>query len=82
MTGQAYYCSVSDGRQEAIMQSVTSGGISAILQRFSTVNLKITVGCVLRLRLLVSNHLAVNLLPLPDNRRLRRFLPTDLPDRF
>jgi hypothetical protein len=26
------------------------------------------------------NHLAVNLLRLPDNRRLRRFLPTDLPD--
>jgi hypothetical protein len=34
-------------------------------------------------RLLVHpNHLAVNLLRLPDNRRLRRFLPTDLPDRF
>jgi hypothetical protein len=28
------------------------------------------------------NHLAVNLLWLPDNRRLRQFLPTDLPDRF
>jgi hypothetical protein len=28
------------------------------------------------------NHLAVNLLRLPENRRLRRFLPTDLPDRF
>jgi hypothetical protein len=28
------------------------------------------------------NHLAVNLLRLPDNRCLRRFLPTDLPDRF
>jgi hypothetical protein len=28
------------------------------------------------------NHFAVNLLRLPDNRRLRRFLPTDLPDRF
>jgi hypothetical protein len=28
------------------------------------------------------NHLSVNLLRLPDNRRLRRFLPTDLPDRF
>jgi hypothetical protein len=28
------------------------------------------------------NHLPVNLLRLPDNRRLRRFLPTDLPDRF
>jgi hypothetical protein len=28
------------------------------------------------------NHLAVNLLRLPDNRRLRRFLPADLPDRF
>jgi hypothetical protein len=28
------------------------------------------------------NHLAVNLLRLPDNTRLRRFLPTDLPDRF
>jgi hypothetical protein len=28
------------------------------------------------------NHLRVNLLRLPDNRRLRRFLPTDLPDRF
>jgi hypothetical protein len=28
------------------------------------------------------NHLAGNLLRLPDNRRLRRFLPTDLPDRF
>jgi hypothetical protein len=28
------------------------------------------------------NLLAVNLLRLPDNRRLRRFLPTDLPDRF
>jgi hypothetical protein len=28
------------------------------------------------------NHLAVNLLRLNDNRRLRRFLPTDLPDRF
>jgi hypothetical protein len=28
------------------------------------------------------NHLAVNLFRLPDNRRLRRFLPTDLPDRF
>jgi hypothetical protein len=28
------------------------------------------------------NNLAVNLLRLPDNRRLRQFLPTDLPDRF
>jgi hypothetical protein len=28
------------------------------------------------------NHLAVNLLRLPDNRLLRRFQPTDLPDRF
>jgi hypothetical protein len=28
------------------------------------------------------NHLAVNLLRLSDNRRLRRFLRTDLPDRF
>jgi hypothetical protein len=28
------------------------------------------------------NHLAVNLLRLPDNRSLLRFLPTDLPDRF
>jgi hypothetical protein len=28
------------------------------------------------------NHLTINLLRLPDNRRLRRFLPTDLPDRF
>jgi hypothetical protein len=28
------------------------------------------------------NDLAVNLLRLPDNRCLRRFLPTDLPDRF
>jgi hypothetical protein len=28
------------------------------------------------------NHLAVNLHQLPDNRRIRRFLPTDLPDRF
>jgi hypothetical protein len=28
------------------------------------------------------NHLAVNLPRLPDNRRLRRFLPTDLPDSF
>jgi hypothetical protein len=28
------------------------------------------------------NHPAVNLLRLPDNRRLRRFLPTDLPDTF
>jgi hypothetical protein len=28
------------------------------------------------------NHLAVNLLRPPDNRRLRLFLPTDLPDRF
>jgi hypothetical protein len=28
------------------------------------------------------NHLAVNLLRLPDNRRLRRLLPTDLPHRF
>jgi hypothetical protein len=28
------------------------------------------------------NHLAVNLLRLLDNRCLRRFLPTDLPDRF
>jgi hypothetical protein len=27
----------------------------------------------------VAIHLAVNLLRLPDNRRLRRFLPTDLP---
>jgi hypothetical protein len=27
------------------------------------------------------NHLAVNL-RLPDNRRLRRYLPNDLPDRF
>jgi hypothetical protein len=27
-------------------------------------------------------HLAVNLLRLPDNRRLRWFLPTDLPDRL
>jgi hypothetical protein len=28
------------------------------------------------------NHLAVNLLRLPGNRRLRRFLLTDLPDKF
>jgi hypothetical protein len=28
------------------------------------------------------NHLAVNLLRLPDNRRLRRYLPNDLPARF
>jgi hypothetical protein len=28
------------------------------------------------------NHLAVTLLRLLDNRRLRRFLSTDLPDRF
>jgi hypothetical protein len=28
------------------------------------------------------NHLAVNLLRLSDNRRLRRFVPTDLPDRL
>jgi hypothetical protein len=28
------------------------------------------------------NHLAVNLLRLPDNRRLRRYLPNDLPDRY
>jgi hypothetical protein len=28
------------------------------------------------------NLLAVNLLRLPDNRRLHRFMPTDLPDRF
>jgi hypothetical protein len=28
------------------------------------------------------NHLAVNLLRLPDNRRLCRFLATDLPDGF
>jgi hypothetical protein len=28
------------------------------------------------------NHLAVNLLRMPDNRRLRRYLPNDLPDRF
>jgi hypothetical protein len=28
------------------------------------------------------NHLAVNLLRLPVNRSLRRFVPTDLPDRF
>jgi hypothetical protein len=28
------------------------------------------------------NQLAVNLLRLPDNRRLRGFLPTDLPDNF
>jgi hypothetical protein len=28
------------------------------------------------------NHLTVNLLRLPDNRRLRRFLSTDLSDRF
>jgi hypothetical protein len=28
------------------------------------------------------NHLAVNLLGLPDNRRLRQYLPNDLPDRF
>jgi hypothetical protein len=28
------------------------------------------------------NHLVENLLRLPDNRHLRRFLPTDLPDRF
>jgi hypothetical protein len=28
------------------------------------------------------NHLAVNLLQLPDTRCLRRFLPNDLPDRF
>jgi hypothetical protein len=27
-------------------------------------------------------HLAINLLRLPDSRRLRRLLPTDLPDRF
>jgi hypothetical protein len=28
------------------------------------------------------NHLAVSLLRLPDTRRLRQFLPNDLPDRF
>jgi hypothetical protein len=28
------------------------------------------------------NHLAANLLGVPVNRRLRRYLPTDLPDRF
>jgi hypothetical protein len=28
------------------------------------------------------NHFAVNLLRLPDNRPLRRFMPTDLLDRF
>jgi hypothetical protein len=28
------------------------------------------------------NHLAVNLLRLPDNRRLSRFLATNLNDRF
>jgi hypothetical protein len=28
------------------------------------------------------NHLAVNLLRMPDNRRLRRYLPNDLPARF
>jgi hypothetical protein len=28
------------------------------------------------------NHLAVNLLELPDNRLLRQYLPIDLPDRF
>jgi hypothetical protein len=28
------------------------------------------------------NHLAVNLLGLPDNRLLRRYLPNDLPDSF
>jgi hypothetical protein len=28
------------------------------------------------------NHLTVNLLRLPDNRRLRRYLPNDLPARF
>jgi hypothetical protein len=28
------------------------------------------------------NNLAVNLLGLPDNRRLRRHLPNDLPARF
>jgi hypothetical protein len=48
--------SESDGRQEAIMQTMTPDGISAILQSFSTVNLEITIGCVLRLRLLVSNE--------------------------
>jgi hypothetical protein len=34
------------------------------------------------LKLTHPNHLAVNLLRLLDNRRLRQFLPTDLPDRF
>jgi hypothetical protein len=28
------------------------------------------------------NHLAVNLLGLPDNRRLRRYQPNELPARF
>jgi hypothetical protein len=28
------------------------------------------------------NHLAANLLGVPVNRRLRRYLPNDLPDRF
>jgi hypothetical protein len=28
------------------------------------------------------NNLVVNLLGLPDNRRLRRYLPNDLPARF
>jgi hypothetical protein len=28
------------------------------------------------------NHLAVNLLRMPDNRRLRQYLPNDLPARF
>jgi hypothetical protein len=37
---------------------------------------------VLPFMLLAPNHLAVNLLRLPNTRRLRRFLPNDLPDRF
>jgi hypothetical protein len=38
--------------------------------------------CLLALINSATNHLAVNLLRLPDNRRLRRYLPIDLPDRF
>jgi hypothetical protein len=42
----------------------------------------LSVGSVLNCSDLHPNHLAVNLIRLHDNKRLRRFLPTDLPDRF
>jgi hypothetical protein len=57
-----------------VMLSVHCPTIAEEIRRFSS-----SYGARLRTH---PNHLAPNLLRLPDNRRLRRYLPNDLPDRF